>query len=88
MDKLNELNKSNSTLDGLVEKVNSQKKKLERNIRSNYTELTEKIKGIEGKKVAVLSYESSSFQSQINSLQTCQAMKSLTFSDFYLDTKK
>lgn len=67
--KLSELNYYNNRVSVLIEKVNNSKKELARDIRAQYAELSEKIKDIEGKRNAVLSYETSQLQADANNIQ-------------------
>ena len=69
LNKLNELNYFNTIINDLIKKITNSKKDLERNIRKQFTFLSEKIKDIEGKKNAVLSFEINQLQTQSNSIQ-------------------
>jgi len=69
LNKLNELNYFNTVINDLIKKISNSKKDLERNIRKQFTFLSEKIKDIEGKKNAVLSFEINQLQTQSNSIQ-------------------
>ena len=69
MNKLGELNYYNNRVNELTEKVNKAKKDLEREIRTQYTALSEKIKDIEGKRNAILSFETSQLQYDSNNIQ-------------------
>ena len=51
MNKLGELNYYNNKVNELTEKVNLAKKDLVRDIRSQYSVLSEKIKDVEGKEM-------------------------------------
>ena len=68
MNKLGELNYYNNKVNELTEKVNLSKKDLVRDIRAQYTALSEKIKDIEGKRNAVLSFETSQLQYDSNNI--------------------
>ena len=69
MNKLGELNYYNNKVNELTEKVNLAKKDLIRDIRSQYTALSEKIKDVEGKRNAILSFETSQLQYDNNNIQ-------------------
>ena len=69
MNKLGELNYYNNKVNELTEKVNLAKKDLIRDIRSQYTALSEKIKDVEGKRNAILSFETSQLQYDSNNIQ-------------------
>jgi hypothetical protein len=69
LNKLNELIYFNTIINDLIKKITNSKKDLERNIRKQFTFLSEKIKDIEGKKNAVLSFEINQLQTQSNSIQ-------------------
>ena len=69
MNKLGELNYYNNRVNELTEKVNKEKKNLIRDIRSQYSVLSEKIKDVEGKRNAILSYETSQLQFDNNNIQ-------------------
>lgn len=69
LNKLSELNYYNNKVSYLVDKVNNSKKELIRDIRAQYSELSEKIKDIEGKRNAILSYETSQIQADANNIQ-------------------
>ena len=66
--KLNELNSYNTFINNLFEKVTTAKKNIEREVRKDYTALTERIKDIEGKRDTILSYEANQFQNQQNKI--------------------
>lgn len=66
--RLVELRNTNAIIDEIIEKLNMDRKKIERDIRANYSNLKEKVKNIEGKKLAVLNYESSVLQNHYNSI--------------------
>ena len=69
MNKLGELNYYNNKVNELTEKVNLAKKDLVRDIRSQYSVLSEKIKDVEGKRNAILSFETSQLQYDSNNIQ-------------------
>jgi palmitoyltransferase len=69
MNKLGELNYYNNKVNELTEKVNITKKELDRDIRTQYTALSEKVKDIEGKRNAILSFETSQLQCDNNNIQ-------------------
>jgi hypothetical protein len=69
MNKLGELNYYNNRVNDLTEKVNKEKKILIRDIRSQYSVLSEKIKDVEGKRNAILSFETSQLQIDNNNIQ-------------------
>ena len=69
MNKLGELNYYNNKVNELTEKVNLAKKDLVRDIRSQYSALSEKIKDVEGKRNAILSFETSQLQLDSNNIQ-------------------
>ena len=69
MNKIGELNYYNKKVNELTEKVNISKKELVRDIRAQYTVLSEKIKDIEGKRNAILSFETSQLQYDSNNIQ-------------------
>jgi len=69
MNKLGELNYYNNKVNELTEKVNLAKKDLVRDIRSQYSFLSEKIKDVEGKRNAILSFETSQLQYDSNNIQ-------------------
>ena len=69
MNKIGELNYYNNRVNDLTHKVNIAKKDLVRDIRSQYTILSEKIKDIEGKRNAILSFETSQLQYDSNNIQ-------------------
>ena len=66
--KLGELNYYNNKVNELTEKVNIAKKDLLRDIRAQYTALSEKVKDIEGKRNAILSFETSQLQYDLNNI--------------------
>ncbi len=68
LNKLNELNSYNTFINNLFEKVTTAKKNIEREVRKDYTALTERIKDIEGKRDTILSYEANQFQNQQNKI--------------------
>ena len=89
--KLNELNVYNNRVNELSQIINSSKKELVRDIRKQYTALSEKIKDIEGKRNAVLSYETSQLQIDNNNIQDInnyisdvQAQKNVSLISFLL----
>ena len=67
--KLNELNFYNNRVNELNKKINISKKELLRDIRTQYTALSEKIKDIEGKRNAIFSYETSQLQKDNNNIK-------------------
>ena len=67
--KLQELNYYNNRVDELTKKINISKKELVRDIRAQYTALSEKVKDIEGKRNAILSYETNQLQIDNNNIQ-------------------
>lgn len=67
--KYHQLESGQEHIEEIFEKLRVSKKGIERDLRTQYSALLEKIQGIEGKKVAVLSYESSQLQNQLNSIQ-------------------
>ncbi len=69
MNKLGELNYYNNKVNELTEKVNKEKKNLIRDIRAQYSALSEKIKDVEGKRNAILSFETSQLQYDNNNIQ-------------------
>lgn len=69
LSKIGELNYYNNKVNDLTEKVNKTKKDLIRDIRSQYTALSEKIKDVEGKRNAILSFETSQIQYDSNNIQ-------------------
>ena len=69
LNKLSELNYYNNKVSLLIDKVNNSKKELMRDIRTQYSELSEKIKDIEGKRNAILSFETSQIQVDANNIQ-------------------
>ena len=69
MNKLGELNYYNNRVNELIEKVNLAKKDLVRDIRAQYSALSEKIKDVEGKRNAILSFETSQLQYDSNNIQ-------------------
>ena len=69
LSKVTELTFANSNIDELIERIKYSKRLLERDIRSQYAQLSEKVKAVEGKRLAVLSYESSQLQNQANAIQ-------------------
>ena len=69
MNKLTELNYYNNKVNDLTEKVNVAKKDLIRDIRAQYTTLSEKIKDVEGKRNAILSFETSQLQYDSNNIK-------------------
>ena len=89
--KLGELNYYNNRVNELSKKVNVTKKELIRDIRAQYTALSEKIKDIEGKRSAILSYETAQLQKDINNIQDInnyisdvQAQKNVSMISFLL----
>ena len=68
MNKLGELNYYNNKVNELIEKVNIIKKELDRDIRTQYTALSEKVKDFEGKRNATLSFETSQLQCDNNKI--------------------
>ena len=94
INKLNQLNNYNSLINELFEKVGSTKKKIEREIRKDFTQLTEKIKDIEGKRDTILSYEASQLQNIqnkildiINYIKDVQESKNIDLISFLLQYK-
>ena len=69
INKIAELNYYNNKVNDLTDKVNLAKKDLIRDIRSQYTALSEKIKDIEGKRNAILTFETSQLQYDSNNIQ-------------------
>ena len=67
--KLNELNYYNNRVLELNKKLDVAKKDLIRDIRKQYTALSEKVKDVEGKRNAVLSYETSQLQIDYNNIK-------------------
>ncbi len=91
MNKLSELNYYNNRVTELNKKVNLAKKDLVRDIRAQYTAMSEKIKDIEGKRNAVLSYETSQLNIDNNNIQDInnyisdvQAQKNISMINFLL----
>ena len=89
--KLDELNFYNNRVNELSKKINLTKKELLRDIRAQYTALSEKIKDIEGKRSAILSYETAQLQKDINNIQDInnyisdvQAQKNVSMISFLL----
>ena len=89
--KLGELNFYNNRVNELSKKINITKKDLIRDIRAQYTALSEKIKDIEGKRSAILSYETAQLQKEINNIQDInnyisdvQAQKNVSMISFLL----
>ena len=89
--KLGELNFYNNRVNELSKKINLTKKELLRDIRAQYTALSEKIKDIEGKRSAILSYETAQLQKDINNIQDInnyisdvQAQKNVSMISFLL----
>lgn len=56
-------------LEYLVDQVKNSKNSIEREIRSGYAEMIENLNSVEGKKIAVLNYESSLLQKDLTKLQ-------------------
>lgn len=52
-----------------IEDVKNAKNNIERDIRSEYSQLIESLRGEEGKKLAILQYESSILQKEVNKIQ-------------------
>ena len=69
INKIGELNYYNKKVNELTEKVDIAKKDLIRDIRAQYTFLSEKIKGIEGKRNAILSFVTSQLQYDSNNIR-------------------
>jgi palmitoyltransferase len=69
MNKLGELNYYNNRVNDLTEKVNKEKNILIRDIRSQYSVLSEKIKDVEGKRNSILSFEAWQLQIDNNNIQ-------------------
>ena len=69
INKMTELNYYNNKINELNEKVNKTKKELIRDIRTQYTAISEKIKDVEGKRNAILSFETSQLQYDSNNIQ-------------------
>ena len=67
--KLQELNYYNNRVSELSKKINIAKKELVRDVRKQYTALSEKVKDVEGKRNAILSYETSQLQIDNNNIQ-------------------
>ena len=94
INKLNQLNNYNSLINELFEKVTSAKKVIERDVRKDFTQLTEKIKDIEGKRDTILSYEASQLQNIqnkildiINYIKDVQESKNVDLISFLLQYK-
>ena len=68
MNKVTELNYNNNNIDEIISKIKYGKKNIERELRSQFALLSEKVKSVEGKRLAVLSYESSQLQNQYNAI--------------------
>lgn len=68
MNKMTELNYSNNLIEEMISKIKYSKKKIERDIRTQFAAINEKVKSVEGKRLAVLSYESSQLQNQYNAI--------------------
>ena len=91
MNKLSELNYYNKRVNELNQKINISKKDLLRDIRAQYTALSEKVKDVEGKRSAILSYETSKLQIDNNNIQDInnyisdvQAQKNISMINFLL----
>ena len=91
MNKLGELNYYNKRVNELNQRINTAKKNIIRDIRAQYTALSEKVKDIEGKRNAILSYEASQLQIDNNNIQDInnyisdvQAQKNVSMINFLL----
>ena len=89
--RLGELNYYNNIVNDLNKKVEISKKELLRDIRAQYTALSEKVKDIEGKRSAILSFETSQLQIDNNNIQDInnyisdvQAQKNVSMISFLL----
>ena len=89
--KLQELNYYNNRVNDLSKKINISKKELVRDVRTQYTALSEKVKDIEGKRNAILSYETNQLQIDNNNikdiynyLSDVQAQKNVSMISFLL----
>ena len=89
--KLQELNYYNNRVNELSKKINISKKELVRDVRTQYTALSEKVKDIEGKRNAILSYETNQLQIDNNNikdiynyLSDVQAQKNVSMISFLL----
>ena len=66
--KLAELSVHNNKIGDLIEKLNNTRTNLIRDIRAQYSQLSQKIKNVEGKREAVLAYETMELQADLNAI--------------------
>jgi septal ring factor EnvC (AmiA/AmiB activator) len=69
IDKLDQLNNQIQRVDNVIDKVKNTKNEIERNIRSEYAEMIENLRSEEGKKLAVLQYETANLQKDVNKIE-------------------